>query len=978
MLLPLTVLFATAALVCGLPHLKYQDAQCGYQACPATDPSKLNVHLIPHSHDDLGWLQTVDKYYYKQVQYVISTVVEALEMNPNRRQVFIQVETAFFHYWWQFQDEDTRNLVKKLINEGRLEVINGGWSMNDEATTHYQSTIDQFTFGHLWLQETFGECGLTKTGWQIDPFGHSREQASIYAQMGFDSFFIMRFDYRDKGKRKNEKTLDLLWRGSDNLASDTNIFTSGFSEDTYAWPNNLCFDMSCDKHVVTDERSTEFNLRQIINDFMGIINERSQHYPTNNLFITMGDDVHYQGAHKGFISIDRIIDGFKQYNPTLDDGRELNVFYSTPSCYTKAVHDSVVRENITLSYKTDDFLPLVTTDFSGCWTGFFTSRPTSKRLERVSNNVLQATKQLVALAGFPREETYHLEDAVGIMQHHDAMPGTELQDVEKDYHRRMHAGIMDSVKIISRALTSLLGLESDIDLHYCPFANISICAETKKDKFRVLLYNPLGVAVDHYVQLPIDAASWTVTDPEGVTVKNSIYSPVRNFQYMADDLGRPFSDSVIMFKADNLPPLGYKVYTVEKTAAKAEHADPTPTEYSVGDELRAGFQNNYIVLDTDTGLVDRMAINGFEMKVTPRIMFYYSDWSSGAYMFKPNGSHRDPVDFGDRVESKIKSSPVSVEIKQEWRDWGIITFRIYPDTDYIEVDWVAGPIDVGDGQGRDVIIRYDTDLETNGFFYTDSNSRELMERKRNFRPTFEFTDGEPQAGNYYPVTSRIVMKDVDKGVEFAIITDRAEGGSSLSDGQLELMVHRALLRDEFSNEHLYEMEYGTGLVARGSHYITFGPTKSEDSRSAAFIQRDIAVKKHQTPLILFPLGDVPDGPVSFLREELPVNVRLLTLQKWKDEENKYLLRLEHFLEKNDDEELSKEVTVDVQGLFPKLNIVSLEERTLNGVTRLEEAERLQWPQTRASNFGKRVERDPADLKITLAPMQIRTFIATVG
>ena len=30
----------------------------------ARDPAKLNVHIVCHSHDDAGWLKTVDQYLY--------------------------------------------------------------------------------------------------------------------------------------------------------------------------------------------------------------------------------------------------------------------------------------------------------------------------------------------------------------------------------------------------------------------------------------------------------------------------------------------------------------------------------------------------------------------------------------------------------------------------------------------------------------------------------------------------------------------------------------------------------------------------------------------------------------------------------------------------------------------------------------------------------------------------------------------------
>jgi len=105
--------------------------KCDYSKCTPPDPAKLNVHLVPHTHDDVGWLKTVDQYYYGTnsqhqragVQYILDSVVEELIRDKERR--FIYVETAFFWKWWLEQSEEQRSIVQELVRSGKSWIYPG-------------------------------------------------------------------------------------------------------------------------------------------------------------------------------------------------------------------------------------------------------------------------------------------------------------------------------------------------------------------------------------------------------------------------------------------------------------------------------------------------------------------------------------------------------------------------------------------------------------------------------------------------------------------------------------------------------------------------------------------------------------------------------------------------------------------------------------------------------------------------------------
>ena len=114
--------------------------------------------------------------------------------------------------------------------------------------------------------------------------------------------------------------------------------------------------------------------------------------------------------------------------------------------------------------------------------------------------------------------------------------------------------------------------------------------------------------------------------------------------------------------------------------------------------------------------------------------------ASGAYIFRPQSNTPTCLTAKNFT---IYASDLFDEIHQVYNDWISQTIRVYKDdSKSAEFEWQVGPIDVSDGVGKEIIMKFNSDLKTEALFYTDSNGREMLERRRDYRPTWRLNQTE--------------------------------------------------------------------------------------------------------------------------------------------------------------------------------------------------------------------------------------------
>jgi lysosomal alpha-mannosidase len=377
-----------------------------------------------------------------------------------------------------------------------------------------------------------------------------------------------------------------------------------------------------------------------------------------------------------------------------------------------------------------------------------------------------------------------------------------------------------------------------------------------------------------------------------------------------------------------------------------------------------------------TGLLSDISIDGKSTEITQNFYYYTTNGgrNSGAYAFHTKSSK--PTLISPKATVFVTRGKLVEEVRQVFNQWLSQVIRVYKNKDYVEFDWIVGPLP--QDYDMDVITRFETNFKTESTFFTDSNGRQTIERKLNFRKTWHLEAIEKVSSNYYPITSWIFIRDLIKNLQLTVLPDRAQGGSSLTDGSVELMIHRRLSRDDGygMEEELNELGYdGKGLVVRGKHLLLLS-TIEESMKNVKKLSKELFWK----PLPMFTTvskTSLEKILISF-SDGIDERIHLLTLEELS--QNDLLLRLEFFHELIESE--SESVSISLKRIFTNLEVIDAIETSLTGIEpkSIVESRKLKWNCSECDSSNQ--SEDNSEVKdkftITLYPNEIKTFLLKIN
>ena len=775
------------------------------------------VHVICHTHDDPGWLKTFQGYYDDEVKNILDNMIISLSANKERK--FSYVEMSFFKKWYDDQSDEIKEKVKEFISEGRLEIINGGWVMHDEAAVYYKHLIDNMRLGLKFLKEEFNYT--PRVGWFIDPFGHSSATSHILSQMNFEQIVLTRIDYLEKKYRMENHNLEFIY---DPFGLGQNIFTH-ISYRHYN-PRNVLNDYIRDKTITISEDE----LKNVCEDTYRTLLQESEGYRTKNVLLYYGDDFTFQKANFNYENIEMVMD---YVNKNMKG--TMKMIYSTPSQYFKSVLDSGVEFEKHSNY---DFFPYA--DNAHCyWTGYFSTRPNMKGLIKQLGLYLNILNRLLFeiyigykdimndnkdLINEAIEGVYFAREKLGILQHHDAITGTSKANTHLDYEKMANDGITKMKENINN-LVNILGFEMPSELS-CGFEEI-INIENENDNNFVIINPHLNGEYFCNYRLNIfeedDNNSYVFSVNDG---ENNIYG--NNIAFNDSDIGLKYSSLQFIqsFKKSNfISPL--KILRTTKIIKKKYFSDIT-------EKITLNFGDSDLIFDvTDLKFIK----DNIEFSLSHG---YYTSYNGSNSSVRPNNSNPDGAYIFSPCEDELQRYSVDKKksfYQQSFHFTSIVLrypksyliINIQHSNLNIYTESIFDPVQKEYNKAYNYLLVLDSNINNINTEYnqpqifTDSEGINMMQRIKDIRPNYKYELTEKVTSNFYPITSVVSLSDTgNKKNKISIYSDRAQSAGFMDKGQIQLICQRYSTNDDWKGmaERLYE-ESSMSRFFSIKHFISF-------------------------------------------------------------------------------------------------------------------------------------------------------------
>ena len=516
-----------------------------------------------------------------------------------------------------------KNKMRHLIVETKqLEIVTGGWVMNDEANSHYYAMIEQMVEGHEWLKANIDPSIRPTYGWSIDPFGYTPTMAYLLKQMGFDAMLVQRVHYHLKKYMGQNLRFEFMWRQSWSTANskDTSIFCHVMPFYSYDIPHTcgpdpkICcqFDfkriegsIACpwgvrpvpiNAHNVHERASTLLDQYRKKSQLYG---DRDNH---NVLLVPLGDDFRYQDMKEAR-------DQFENYEKLMDymnSKKEWNVEIKFGTL--KDYFELLTSKNILLKKRpevfTGDFFTYADRN-DHYWSGYYTSRPFNKRLDRVVEYYIRSAEISFSFANILQQKIQSkftnlnslykklLESRrnLGLFQHHDGITGTSKTPVVLDYARKLFTAMKNAKEIIEESVSYLISETNDpskiFSIEDVTLANDDqdrlkikpVIDLNEVNEKKIVLYNSNVNERDEVVSFRVSTPNVEVIDSVGKVLKEvqvSLVWPNLEGVYKHNDANQRLSAENVNFGADfdsnsfellfevNLPPLSLNTFTIRK------------------------------------------------------------------------------------------------------------------------------------------------------------------------------------------------------------------------------------------------------------------------------------------------------------------------------------------------------------------------------------------------------------------------------